>query len=33
LPKDTPPARSFADYAVSIDPDGLPAGVQVIKRL
>ncbi|QQP88155.1 type I-C CRISPR-associated protein Cas7/Csd2 [Skermanella sp. TT6] len=28
-----PPARSFADYAVDIDRDGLPAGVQIIERL
>ncbi|EWY39809.1 CRISPR-associated protein Csd2 [Skermanella stibiiresistens SB22] len=28
-----PPARGFADYAVSIDREGLPAGVQIIDRL
>lgn len=27
-----PPARSWADYAVTIDPEGLPAGVEVIER-
>lgn len=28
-----PPARSFADYQVVIDRDGLPAGVEIIERL
>ena len=27
-----PPARQWADYAVTIDADGLPAGVEVIER-
>ncbi|TCH98147.1 type I-C CRISPR-associated protein Cas7/Csd2 [Roseococcus sp. SYP-B2431] len=27
-----PAARSFADYAITIDRDGLPAGVEVIER-
>lgn len=27
-----PPARSFADYAVTIDQDGLPAGVEIVER-
>ncbi|HZH28047.1 MAG TPA: type I-C CRISPR-associated protein Cas7/Csd2 [Azospirillaceae bacterium] len=27
-----PPARSFADYAISIDRDGLPEGVEIIER-
>lgn len=26
-----PPARSFADYAITIDRDGLPAGIEVIE--
>lgn len=28
-----PPARSFADYAVTIDREGLPAGVEIIERV
>jgi CRISPR-associated protein Csd2 len=28
-----PPARKFADYAVSIDRDGLPDGVEIVERL
>ncbi|KMO28499.1 type I-C CRISPR-associated protein Cas7/Csd2 [Methylobacterium aquaticum] len=27
-----PPARSFADYRVTVDREGLPAGVEVIER-
>ena len=27
-----PPARSFADYAITIDRDGLPTGVELIER-
>jgi CRISPR-associated protein Csd2 len=27
-----PPARSFSDYAVTIDREGLPAGVEIIER-
>jgi len=27
-----PPARSFSDYAVTIDRDGLPEGVEIIER-
>ena len=27
-----PPARSFADYAITVDREGLPAGVEVIER-
>ncbi|TWB46463.1 type I-C CRISPR-associated protein Cas7/Csd2 [Nitrospirillum viridazoti] len=28
-----PPARSFADYSVAVNRDGLPAGVEIIERL
>jgi CRISPR-associated protein Csd2 len=28
-----PPARKFADYAIAIDRDGLPAGIEIIERL
>lgn len=28
-----PPARKFADYAVAIDRDGLPDGVEIVERL
>ncbi len=28
-----PPARKFSDYAVAIDSDGLPDGVEVVERL
>lgn len=27
-----PPARSFADYAITIDRDGLPEGIEIIER-
>lgn len=27
-----PPARSFSDYAITVDRDGLPEGVEVIER-
>jgi CRISPR-associated protein Csd2 len=27
-----PPARSFADYAITIDSDGLPDGVEILER-
>jgi CRISPR-associated protein Csd2 len=27
-----PPARSFADYAITIDRDGLPDGIEIIER-
>lgn len=27
-----PPARAFSDYAVTIDRDGLPAGVEIIEK-
>jgi CRISPR-associated protein Csd2 len=29
---DAPPARSFADYAITIDRENLPAGVEIIER-
>ena len=28
-----PPARRFSDYAVAIDREGLPEGVEIIERL
>lgn len=27
-----PPARSFSDYAITVDSDGLPDGVEIIER-
>jgi CRISPR-associated protein Csd2 len=27
-----PPARKFSDYAVTIDRDGLPEGVEIIEK-
>lgn len=27
-----PPARAFSDYAVAVDRDGLPAGVEILER-
>ncbi len=28
-----PPARSFADYAITIDRDGLPSGIEIIEKV
>ena len=28
-----PPARSFSDYAITIDREGLPGGLEIIERL
>ncbi|WP_204274062.1 hypothetical protein, partial [Enterobacter ludwigii] len=27
-----PPARGFADYAITIDRDGLPDGIEIFER-